>query len=61
VLLVGHGNGLRALLTILEDLSPRQVRGLVLPTGVPRAYRLDDAGGWQRVSAPLLTGTASGP
>jgi len=61
VLLVGHGNGLRALLTVLEGLRPRQVRGVVLPTGVPRAYRLDDAGGWQRESAPPLTGTPSGP
>lgn len=61
VLLVGHGNGLRALLTVLEELGPRQVQGVVLPTGVARAYRLDDAGGWQRESAPPLTGTPSGP
>ncbi len=61
VLLVGHGNGLRALLRVLEGLSPRQVQGVVLPTGVARAYRLDGAGGWQRDSAPPLTGTPSGP
>jgi len=61
VLLVGHGNQLRALLSVLEGLGPREVRGLVLATGAPRAYRLDAVSGWRRESAPPLTGTPSGP
>jgi len=35
VLLVGHGNALRALTAHLEQLTAHQVQGLVLPTGVP--------------------------
>lgn len=61
VLLVGHGNALRALLTVLEGFGPEQVRGLVLPTCAPRAYRLDRTHGWQREPAPPRKGTSSGP
>lgn len=38
MLLVGHGNALRALNAHLEQLGEQQVQGLVLPTGVPRSY-----------------------
>ena len=42
-LVVAHGNSLRALCMILDDLSPEQVRALHIPTGVPLRYDLDEA------------------
>lgn len=60
VLLVGHGNQLRALVAILDQLDPQQIQGLVLPTGVPRPYLLSH-GQWQRQPSPLISGTLSGP
>lgn len=60
VLLVGHGNALRALTAHLEQLTEQQVQGLVLPTGVPRSYRWQD-GQWSPGPALPVTGTLSGP
>jgi 2,3-bisphosphoglycerate-dependent phosphoglycerate mutase len=40
VLVVSHGNTLRALVRHLDSLSDDQVAGLDLPTGVPLAYEL---------------------
>lgn len=41
VLVVGHGNSLRALSMVLEGLTPRQVEDLAIPTGQPLRYRFD--------------------
>jgi 2,3-bisphosphoglycerate-dependent phosphoglycerate mutase len=40
VILVGHGNSLRALVMQLDRLSPEQVIELSIATGVPLVYRL---------------------
>jgi hypothetical protein len=42
-LVVAHGNSLRALCMILDELSPEQVRSLHIPTGVPLRHDLDEA------------------
>ena len=39
VLVVGHGNSLRALSMVIEGLTPRQVEELAIPTGQPLRYR----------------------
>lgn len=43
VLVVGHGNSLRALMMYLENLSPEQICLTELPTGVPRKYLMNPA------------------
>jgi 2,3-bisphosphoglycerate-dependent phosphoglycerate mutase len=43
VLVVAHGNSLRALVAHLDELSPAEVLGLDIPTGMPLTYDLDDA------------------
>jgi 2,3-bisphosphoglycerate-dependent phosphoglycerate mutase len=40
VILVGHGNSLRALVMQLDRLSPEQVKELIIGTGMPLIYRL---------------------
>jgi 2,3-bisphosphoglycerate-dependent phosphoglycerate mutase len=42
VLIVAHGNSLRALMKHLENISDKAITKLDLPTGEPRAYRLND-------------------
>jgi len=42
VLIVAHGNSLRALVMELDHLSRDEIVGLNIPTGVPLAYELDD-------------------
>lgn len=42
VLVTAHGNSLRALLMHLEDVSPEEIAGVNIPTGVPRRYEFDD-------------------
>ena len=42
MLIVAHGNSLRALVKHLDDMSDDDVVGLNIPTGVPLVYRLDD-------------------
>jgi 2,3-bisphosphoglycerate-dependent phosphoglycerate mutase len=44
ILIVAHGNSLRALVMQLEQLSKDQVLELNIPTGVPLLYELDDSG-----------------
>ncbi len=44
VLVVAHGNSLRALVMHLEDLSREAVLELNIPTGAPLLYDLDDFG-----------------
>lgn len=41
VLIVAHGNSLRALIQHLEGLSEEQIMGIDIPTAVPLAYELD--------------------
>jgi 2,3-bisphosphoglycerate-dependent phosphoglycerate mutase len=41
VLIVAHGNSLRALMMWLEGISEESIAELDLPTGVPRRYELD--------------------
>ena len=42
ILIAAHGNSLRALLKHLEGLSEAEIEGTNIPTGVPRAYKLND-------------------
>jgi 2,3-bisphosphoglycerate-dependent phosphoglycerate mutase len=44
VLVVAHGNSLRALVTALDAIPIPNVPDLVIPTGVPRRYIIDDTG-----------------
>ncbi len=45
VLLVAHGNSLRALVMHLERLSPQQIVTRSIPTGVLSLYKVDATGG----------------
>jgi 2,3-bisphosphoglycerate-dependent phosphoglycerate mutase len=42
ILVVAHGNSLRALMMYLENISPEQIPLINIPTGIPREYRLDE-------------------
>jgi 2,3-bisphosphoglycerate-dependent phosphoglycerate mutase len=42
VLVVAHGNSLRALVKHLDGLTDEAVVGLNIPTGVPLRYELDE-------------------
>jgi 2,3-bisphosphoglycerate-dependent phosphoglycerate mutase len=41
VLIVAHGNSLRALIKYLDGLSDDEVVSLNVPTGIPLRYELD--------------------
>ncbi len=41
VLIAAHGNSLRALVKYLDNISPKDIVGLNIPTGVPLIYQLD--------------------
>ena len=41
VLIVAHGNSLRALVKLLENMSEQEIVELNIPTGVPLIYELD--------------------
>ena len=41
VLIVAHGNSLRALVKYLENISDDDIINLNIPTGVPLVYELD--------------------
>ncbi len=43
VLVVAHGNSLRALVKHLNAMSEDDIAGLNIPTGIPLVYRLDEA------------------
>ncbi len=43
VLVVAHGNSLRALVKHLDGISDEEIPALNIPTGVPLVYDLDDA------------------
>lgn len=42
VLMVAHGNSLRALIKHLDNISDQAILGYNIPTGVPLVYELDD-------------------
>lgn len=42
VLIAAHGNSLRALVKILDNISDDEIISLNIPTGVPLVYELDD-------------------
>ena len=42
VLIVAHGNSIRALVKYLDNISDEKIVGLNIPTGVPLVYELDD-------------------
>ena len=42
VLIVAHGNSLRALVKHLDNISDEEIPGLNIPTGVPLVYELGD-------------------
>lgn len=41
VLVAAHGNSLRALVMKLEGLTPEEILGVNIPTGVPLVYKID--------------------
>jgi 2,3-bisphosphoglycerate-dependent phosphoglycerate mutase len=43
VLIVAHGNSLRALVKYLDDIPEAKIVGENIPTGIPLVYELDDA------------------
>lgn len=42
VLIVAHGNSLRALVKYLDKISDEEIVGLNIPTGIPLVYELDN-------------------
>lgn len=42
VLIVAHGNSLRALIQHLENLTPEEIMEVNMPTGIPLMYELND-------------------
>ena len=43
VIIVAHGNSLRALVKYLDDISDEQIVNLNIPTGMPLVYELNDS------------------
>ncbi len=41
VLIVAHGNSLRALVKYLDNISEQEIVGMNIPTGIPLVYELD--------------------
>ena len=41
MLVVAHGNSLRALVKHLDEISDNEIAGLNIPTGIPLVYQLD--------------------
>lgn len=48
VLVVAHGNSLRALVKHLDGIGDAEIAALNIPTGIPLVYRLDDR--WQPIT-----------
>jgi 2,3-bisphosphoglycerate-dependent phosphoglycerate mutase len=42
VIIVAHGNSLRALIKYIDNLTDEEVTNLEIPTGIPLIYELDD-------------------
>jgi 2,3-bisphosphoglycerate-dependent phosphoglycerate mutase len=43
VIIVAHGNSLRALVKYLDNISDAEIVGLNIPTGIPLVYELDES------------------
>ena len=43
VIVVAHGNTLRALVKYLDNVSESEIVALNIPTGIPLVYELDDS------------------
>ncbi|MEA1980743.1 MAG: 2,3-bisphosphoglycerate-dependent phosphoglycerate mutase, partial [candidate division Zixibacteria bacterium] len=41
LLIVAHGNSLRALVKYLDQITDKEIIGLNIPTGIPLVYELD--------------------
>jgi 2,3-bisphosphoglycerate-dependent phosphoglycerate mutase len=52
VIIAAHGNSLRALLKFLEGVSDKDITEVDLPTGIPKAYRLNAE--WRAADAQFL-------
>jgi 2,3-bisphosphoglycerate-dependent phosphoglycerate mutase len=52
VVIAAHGNSLRALLKYLEGVSDEDIINVDLPTGIPKAYRLN--ADWKAADAKFL-------
>jgi 2,3-bisphosphoglycerate-dependent phosphoglycerate mutase len=50
ILVVAHGNSLRALMMSLEKISPEQIASVNIPTGIPRVYHFDKNGELENVN-----------
>ena len=44
ILVVAHGNSLRSLVMVLENISEQEIPELNIPTGVPIRYRINSSG-----------------
>jgi len=42
IIIVAHGNSLRALVKYLDNVSDEEIPGLNIPTGIPLVYELDE-------------------
>ena len=42
MLVVAHGNSIRAMLKILEEISDENIVGINIPTGIPLAFNIND-------------------
>ena len=56
ILIVAHGNSLRALMMYLENISPEAIAEINLPTGLPRLYQFDSSLQLQKVNDLLEDG-----
>lgn len=43
VLIVAHGNSIRALIQHLENMTPDEIMGVNMPTGIPMVYELNES------------------
>ena len=44
VLVVAHGNSLRSIVMYLENISPKDIVNVEIPTGLPIVYEIDEKG-----------------
>ncbi|MBQ6595162.1 MAG: 2,3-diphosphoglycerate-dependent phosphoglycerate mutase [Clostridia bacterium] len=42
VIIAAHGNSLRALVKYLDNMTPEEILGVNIPTGIPLVYEFDD-------------------
>jgi len=53
VIIAAHGNGLRALIKMLDSISDADIASLEIPTGIPLIYELDDQGEIEKAVASV--------